>query len=907
MSVSLSKIYMSKIFTTMNPLIEHIVSERLYGASCIYAQQSIDDGRYSFWARTQEELANIILADYTNNRIFIRHEQVGIPSLLECERKYKFFLDLEVETQWTEKMRNDLIYAAISASVETIIEVIKKSDADELQRAKLHAEFLSATPQMFYLWGNNNPNKLSIHCVFDYFLHDCKTNLAWNSSTLKWMLMNVRDSHQVRLFCEKYECDNPVDTHFFDECSKTIRVPFSHKWVNNTACFQMLPLTYELSESLWMSNRFADSSNMFVATSHWEKNSKEIRLRVIKGGLKSLCLTAKCMPNIKQIATVVSKETKKLIETTKNMFPKYISNLASWTAVLMNCDAQRSTEYRTWWAAARAIRSMYERENDETIRGKWFELYDKFSARSIMKYDKNKIMDAWNGHHIMVCYSGFHTILGWLIEDNSGWKDIMKPYKKSSGKFHQLVAMARAPEKYTNGEYVCLDDDSITWSKVCKKWRHEVVDEDNINELVADVLMTSIYIEGREPILFTKEAKYIENRANKYTDKYMTMIRGAVDQFTLGGSIEYMGGRILLSHVAVYVGNQFNPKSSIIFRPSGLGLDQEVCNTFYGYFGRVRKTDVDISPIINHIKHVICGGESESENDCVYSYVIWWLHAILIKRQMTQKAIVLYSPEQGTGKTLFAEYIAAIVGNNHAKKLTSHELTEKHNINLDKLIFGYADEQKINRDQLENVKDYITSDKLNINPKGVNQYQVENHSNFMLSTNDVTHIEIDGNDRRFLVLRVSASKKNDIDYFRRVIECHTREHYDQFMWWLANEAEINDEFAYREPPMTSSKRNVATVHEDPILIWFREFYRVQSEMAMNEKRDNVLIKRSAMVKLYVEWYREDYKNNKNAVPCNSLVFHSTFKRLTENVFVIKEVKIKGYDYYKWAVRTQQGE
>ena len=66
------------------------------------------------------------------------------------------------------------------------------------------------------------------------------------------------------------------------------------------------------------------------------------------------------------------------------------------------------------------------------------------------------------------------------------------------------------------------------------------------------------------------------------------------------------------------------------------------------------------------------------------------------------------------------------------------------------------------------LKDRITSDTVNINPKGKEQYDVRNFANFLFTTNDMNPLKIEPEERRFVIFACNDSKKGDTAYFARL-------------------------------------------------------------------------------------------------------------------------------------------
>ena len=129
-------------------------------------------------------------------------------------------------------------------------------------------------------------------------------------------------------------------------------------------------------------------------------------------------------------------------------------------------------------------------------------------------------------------------------------------------------------------------------------------------------------------------------------------------------------------------------------------------------------------------------------------------------------AIVLMSPERGTGKGIFATQYGKIFGN-HFKHITqTSQVVGRFNSHLKDCLLLFVDEGVWGGDRpAEGVlKGFITEREIMIEPKGINAFQVENHVNIMIASNTVG-VPAGFGERRFLVLDVSPEHRQDTDYF----------------------------------------------------------------------------------------------------------------------------------------------
>jgi hypothetical protein len=116
---------------------------------------------------------------------------------------------------------------------------------------------------------------------------------------------------------------------------------------------------------------------------------------------------------------------------------------------------------------------------------------------------------------------------------------------------------------------------------------------------------------------------------------------------------------------------------------------------------------------------------------------------------------------------MFATNFGGIIGP-HFRHLTHQEqLTRSFNAHLKDALLVFADEACYPGDKASvgRLKGMITEPTLTIEPKGVDAFQIANHINLIMATNEAWAIPAEMDSRRFLVLEVGPSRQNDRAYF----------------------------------------------------------------------------------------------------------------------------------------------
>jgi hypothetical protein len=204
-----------------------------------------------------------------------------------------------------------------------------------------------------------------------------------------------------------------------------------------------------------------------------------------------------------------------------------------------------------------------------------------------------------------------------------------------------------------------------------------------------------------------------------------------------------------------------NSYEGLTFAPSGR-CPKHLYNMFRG-FG-VEPAAGDWSLMRAHVLEVICGGDA-----AVYGWLEAWLARIVQDPggERPGTAVVLKGG-QGTGKGMFVSHFGKIIGPHYVHLTHQEQLTSKFNSQLKDALVVFADEACYPGDKaaVGRLKGLVTEHTITIEPKGVNAFSVANHVNLLMASNESWVIPADWDDRRFLVLEVATTRKQDHAYFQ---------------------------------------------------------------------------------------------------------------------------------------------
>lgn len=173
---------------------------------------------------------------------------------------------------------------------------------------------------------------------------------------------------------------------------------------------------------------------------------------------------------------------------------------------------------------------------------------------------------------------------------------------------------------------------------------------------------------------------------------------------------------------------------------------------------------IDVSPMMTHIRDNLCNG-----NAAYFEYLIRWLAHLVqypSKRPLTGIAII---GDQGTGKGIFIDFIARMLGGRrNCNTTTSAKDTKSFNTAVGSKLLVVFDEATFSGDheQSDFMKKLVTEPYVRIEPKGIDAYEVENYARcFITSNNMESAVPADIGARRWLIIEC-RSMQSEGDYLR---------------------------------------------------------------------------------------------------------------------------------------------
>lgn len=257
----------------------------------------------------------------------------------------------------------------------------------------------------------------------------------------------------------------------------------------------------------------------------------------------------------------------------------------------------------------------------------------------------------------------------------------------------------------------------------------------------------------------------------------------------------------------------------VVFEPNS---NKKNCvNLFTGFKIEPNKI-ADTAFYWKHLEEVLCSGDNES-----YIYVRKWLAHIFQKPQeLSRTAIVIPNSGEGTGKGIFLEAIANLLGTyctvitdieRLGARFNSH-ISAKLLINANEAIWG-GDKRKAGT-----LKALITDKTHTLELKHKEAIQISNYVRLIVTSNEDWAVPVGIDDRRFVFLEASEKYKDNSEYFDSFIQNTEQKGFlESLMHDLMNEDIKN--WNPRKRPQKSYK--LAVGHKissmTPVLSWWNDY------------------------------------------------------------------------------------
>ena len=322
--------------------------------------------------------------------------------------------------------------------------------------------------------------------------------------------------------------------------------------------------------------------------------------------------------------------------------------------------------------------------------------------------------------------------------------------------------------------------------------------------------------------------------------------------------------------------------SKVVFDP--LNSDNKALNLFSAYCQF--KTDckvVNIDKAFEHYKS-LCG----YDNACFEYLMNYFAHIVQKPYERVNTAVVMYGSE-GIGKNIGVGFIGNIIGKQYWGESSSPEdLFGKFGKGmLNRIIFVYDEgEKKDTKAYMNRLKTLVSCDKLRVEPKGKDAYEVDNYCRLFFPTNEREPFPITKGARRWFYCK-GSDKYIDLPADKRA------NHFDELAKWF-NDNDVQYSFYQYLKNRDISKWNANVVPQSEGLKQATEIpliLRCFTETIL--KKDTKAYKPNELLETIIEYCKQ---NNYSYNAYNPTVLGTHLQEYIEKGCVIKKRVASGFLY-----------
>jgi len=223
--------------------------------------------------------------------------------------------------------------------------------------------------------------------------------------------------------------------------------------------------------------------------------------------------------------------------------------------------------------------------------------------------------------------------------------------------------------------------------------------------------------------------------------------------------------------------------------------------------------------ILKHIK-ILCNHE-----EAIYDYIIKWI-AQMIQYPAIKTICPILISKQGAGKGTLLLLIEKMIGSNKYFETTDPARDVWGDFNGQMVGAYFVNVNELSKKDTiaceGKIKGLITDTKLNINTKGVGQYEIQSYCRFIMTTNSTEPFNTPEDDRRMLIIRSSDEKIGNKEYFNILREHIKNINVVKTCYEYFKSIPEMDKFHKIPLPCTEYQTNLKQLSRSPIESWLEQ-------------------------------------------------------------------------------------
>ncbi len=204
----------------------------------------------------------------------------------------------------------------------------------------------------------------------------------------------------------------------------------------------------------------------------------------------------------------------------------------------------------------------------------------------------------------------------------------------------------------------------------------------------------------------------------------------------------------------------------------------------------------------------------------------WLAYPIQKPGTKLSTALLVWSRQQGNGKTMFGQTMRAIYGKNYGT-VTNTQLAGQFSEWAKDKQFIVGDEISLGdkRGLANTLKDMITREQFTMNIKNRKTYPVDDCINYYFTSQKEDALYIESADRRFFIVHAERDALPPDEYIKYKQWLHKDGGAERLMWYFQNEVDLEGFNPYGRAPMTNAKLEMAVAGRSEIEDWAFDLVR----------------------------------------------------------------------------------
>lgn len=334
---------------------------------------------------------------------------------------------------------------------------------------------------------------------------------------------------------------------------------------------------------------------------------------------------------------------------------------------------------------------------------------------------------------------------------------------------------------------------------------------------------------------------------------------------------------------------QIRKYNKMVFKPPPLFVAPQDYNTWTDF--EILKTaynpdDIIIERFLEYTKNLF-------NDDNVEKYIIaYFANRLQNPSHRNNVCLILYG-EEGDGKNRFFDIFKKIVGKKYFTELESgKQLFNTHScIEKEKLLICVNEAKgKDNYENSDILKSRITTETLLINPKGIQEYEIDNFCDYIMTTNNYNAVNIQDKSRRYLLVETTSHYCRNDDFFipfsDDIVENKNslRVIYEYLMKYDVKSVIPSGNFQ-NHIPITEIQKTIIKNNKDKIELFLRDLV-INDEYNTDNIFNEVKMKNSALFSIWCSWI----ETNKIKNEYNSVSFGTRFGILTKKKKITEYIR-----------------